>query len=255
MLGIFKSQSNNFYLEPKTKWTPYYIGMCRGDAKQVVFTTPDNSEPKISKSSNQQPSKTPCPRQKIINGLSALELILGSVNYTTHNIKYLSQMLNISITTIYKYLKSLIKNNVIDRTKELINPIKLKRTFSYTNHSQNSYKPIFRYRYHNTLRSVYTEFNNMLRESKNQNAYYQAILKKQSNPRKTNNNLSRKWHVGLLGHFTTKYKLKLNNNLLLNIQPSQATQIISRLEEKYGQDLNARIIHWGLVKNATNQIA
>jgi predicted transcriptional regulator len=253
ILGVYQDRANNFYLEPKNKWTPYYIGMCNCVANLDVSSLDQESITKTNGISNQKTIKSSCPRQEQIKGISALELILGSVTYTTHNFKYLSQVFNISLSTIYKYLKSLILNNIIDRTKELINPIKLKTTFTYNNYNQSSYKPIFKYLYHNTLRSVYTEFNNILRESKNQHAYYQAIIKRQTNPRKTNNNLSRQWHVGLLGHFMLKYKVKLNHKLL-DIQPSQAVQIISRLEEKYGEDLNARLIHWGLVKNIENQI-
>jgi predicted transcriptional regulator len=253
ILGVFQDRANNFYLEPKNKWTPYYIGMCNCHANSNLKSLDQESTSKADSISNQQTSKSSCPRQEKLKGISALELALGSVTYTTHNFKYLCQVFNISLTTIYKYLKSLILNNIIDRTKELIKPIKFKQRFTYTYYNQNSYKPIFNYRYHNTLRSVYTEFNNMLRESKNQHAYYQAIIKRQTNPRKTNNNLSRQWHVGLLGHFMSKYKVKLNNKIL-DIQPSQAVHIISRLEEKYGEQLNARLIHWGLVKNLENQI-
>jgi predicted transcriptional regulator len=253
VIGVFQVRSNNFYLEPKNKWTPYYIGMCNCVTNSDISSVDQESTIMTDGTSNQRSVKSSCPRQEQLKGISALELLLGSVTYTTHNFKYLCQVLNISLSTIYKYLKSLILNNIIDRTKELIRPIKYKQRFTYANYNQVSYKPIFKYQYHNTLRSVYTEFNNMLRESKNQHAYYQAITKRQNNPRKTNNTLSRQWHVGLLGHFMSKYKLKLNNKLL-DIQPSQAVHIISRLEEKYGEELNAKLIHWGLVKNLENQI-
>ncbi len=195
--NIINTRKNNFYLEPNNKWTPYYIGMAGTGGKSV------------------------------------LELLIGSVTYTTHNIKHLASKLSTSPTTIYKHLKQLISEQVILRTKKLINSTKFQINFT----------PLYKYRYHNTLREAYTEFNERLRLSKNEYKYHLAVLKN----RKVSIAPSRKWFVGKIGYYMNKYKIKLNKTLL-NFSISDVILQIEKLEDAIGEGLNAKIIVSALTK-------
>jgi predicted transcriptional regulator len=198
ILNLIQNTNTNFYLEPVSRWTPYYIGMVKA------------------------------------KGRSAIELVTGAVNYVTHNIKYLGTKLSSSSSTIYLYLKELIEDNVIHRTSELL---KVPRFV-------NNYKPMYKYRYHNTIRESYNEFNDRLRLSKNAYLYHLKVMKK----RKTNNHPNRKWYVGKIGYYINKYSIKINK-AILNFSPSEVVWRIERMEDVYTEKLNARIIIAALVGN------
>jgi predicted transcriptional regulator len=198
MLNYFCNLDTNYYLEPVSRWTPYYIGMVQA------------------------------------KGRSAIELVTGSVKYVTHNIQYLGSRLSSSSSTIYAYLKDLIEDNVIHRTSELLKVSKF-----ITN-----YKPMYKYRYHNTIREAYNEFNDRLRLSKNAYQYHLKVMKK----RKTNNHPNRKWYVGKIGYYVNKYSIKINK-VIMNFSPSEIVWRIERMEDIYTEELNARMIMSSLVGN------